>query len=134
MSAATDTKGTAMKNYTDEQKVAAVCVLLDRVALLEEAGLSEDEREFVRHAATAELAGKTDEGTRVALATIGLRYAATVDSIVRSAHSAAVGVVRAERWAALKAEGKRPCQRCQATGTYINGGECYGCDGRGYAA
>ena len=120
-----------MTNYTDEQKVAAVCALLDSVALLTD--LDDHEREFVRHAATSEFAGKSDDGTRVALETIGLRYASKVDRVVRAAHAAAAGVVRAQRYAALKADGKRPCSRCNSTGTFINGGECWGCDGRGYA-
>lgn len=120
-----------MKDYTTEQKVAAVGSLIDFVQTLD---LTDAEREFVRHAAATQFAGKTDEGTRVALATIGARYHGLVDRAVDAAHRAAVGVVRADRYATLKAEGKRPCQRCSATGTYINGGECYGCDGRGYAA
>ena len=121
-----------MTDYTAQQKVAAVNELLTRVAELTD--LDDAEREFVRHAAAVEFAGKTDEGTRLALDTIGRRFVTTVDRIVRYAHAAAVDVVRAERYAALKADGKRPCSRCDATGAFINGGECYGCDGRGYRA
>jgi hypothetical protein len=121
-----------MTNYTNDQKVAAVCSILDDCAEL--TNRSDAEREFVRHTVCVQFAGTEDEGTRVALDTVAAHLYGDVSRILNRAHTAARDVVRAERWASLKAEGKRPCSRCDATGTFINGGECYGCDGRGYRA
>lgn len=116
--------------YTNDQKLAAVMVILDRVAELTD--LTDGEREFVRHSVTATFTGTLDEGGRVALDTIGHRFVTTVDRIVRQAHAAASDVATKGRFEELRAAGKKPCLKCSATGRYINGGECWTCDGRGH--
>ena len=115
--------------YTNEQKVAAVGAILDAVAALD--NVTDSEREFVRYAATCDFAGKMDEGTGVALATVAAHLHGKVDSIVNKARLAAKDVVRKQRWTTLREQGKTPCSRCDATGVFINGGECYRCNGRG---
>lgn len=38
---------------------------------------------------------------------------------------------RRERNRAIEASGRKVCSRCNGSGTFINGGICYGCDGSG---
>lgn len=120
------------KDHSNEQKLAAVTTLLNVIPTLTQ--LSDAEREFVRHAVACRYAGKEDEGTRVALETIGAHLQGDVDRVYVQVVQAAKDVVRAARWADLKAAGKQGCSRCDATGTFINGGECWTCNGRGYRA
>lgn len=94
--------------------------------------LPEHHRDFVVSLVIATVKNEWDDGLKMAYRTIGQDFAHLVDNLVRKFRQAVKSAHTNARFAELRAEGKTPCSRCMATGTFINGGVCYKCNGHGH--
>jgi hypothetical protein len=97
-----------------------------------ESELPEHHRDFVTSLVIATIKNEWDEGLKMAHRTIGRDFLHIVDGLVIQFRYAVKSAATNGRYAQIKAAGKTPCHRCSATGTYINGGTCYGCEGHGH--
>lgn len=97
-----------------------------------ESSLPQHHRDFVTSLAIATIKNEWDEGLKMAYRTIGQDFAHLVDNLVIKFRQAVKSAAANNRYTEIRAAGKTPCNRCSATGTYINGGTCYGCDGHGH--
>lgn len=114
--------------YTPEEKIAAIAAIFDYT---ESMRASEGDRTFVARAAGKMLAGKADDMLLVTLDTVAAHLVGEIDSAMRDAGAAVRTMRRKARHAAIEAKGLKVCGRCSGTGEFINGGECWGCDGKG---
>ena len=119
---------TKAAEFTGDEKIAAIEAIFDYT---ESMRASEGDRTFVARAAGMILAGTDNETLRMAMDTVALHLVGSIDAALRDASAAVRAMRRKARHEAIVAKGLKVCGRCSGTGEFINGGECWGCDGKG---